>query len=70
MRARLLVKEMAWHAHIGALLAFGRSSTKNGPSDGHVQPVHHEAPSAVVVARPSGTESGEEILVPAFRQLR
>ena len=61
---------MAWHAHIGALLPFGRSSTKNGPSDGHVQPVHHEVPSAVVVARPSGTEPGEEILVPAFRQLR
>ena len=60
------------HAHIGALLAFRASFTPwpSGPSDGHVQPVDHEAPSAVVVAQPSGAETGEEILVPAFRTLR
>ena len=47
------------HAYIVALMDFAQHSNPwpGRTCDGHVQPVHHEAPSAVVVAQPSGAET-------------
>ena len=51
---------------MGALFLYPFTPT----TEGDVEPVDHEAPSAVAVARPAGTEAGKELPEPAFRERR
>ena len=56
-------------SYIGVLRLYpDPPTTDTGRGQGDVEPVDHEAPTAVVVARPAGSEAGEELPEPAFRE--